>query len=136
MAVSPLRCTGNEVRRRRAEVVIAGNRFIAERMSDHCRDVRIVPTAIDTDRFQPLSTKGTIDRNGFVIGWTGQSSNYFHLETILEPLKAFLKDHKDAGLLVIADRAPDLPGLSPERVNFIPWNVRNEVEGCRPWTSG
>src|SRR5882724_8166052 len=38
---------------RRAAVVLAGNTYLADWFSQYATDVRIVPTAVDTDRYQP-----------------------------------------------------------------------------------
>ena len=39
----------------KAEIILAGNKFIADNLERYNRNIRIVPTAIDTDRFKPGS---------------------------------------------------------------------------------
>ncbi len=110
---------------RRAEMVLAGNRFIADWCSNHQQNIRIVPTGIDCDRFRPRPAP---KRPGapFVVGWTGTSANFVFLEMIAPALARFLRAHRDAVLLVVADRRPRLAGLPAGQVVFVQW--RAEIE--------
>ena len=87
---------------RMADLVLAGNSYIAEWFGRYARDVRIVPTAVDTERIRPRESS----HDRFVIGWTGTSSNFPSLYRIEKALGEFLKNH-DAELLVVADQAPE-----------------------------
>jgi glycosyltransferase involved in cell wall biosynthesis len=110
---------------RRAEVVVAGNRYLADFFSDATRDVRVVPTAVDTDRFRPAAAakKGP----GFVVGWTGTSANFRYLLDVEEPLAAFVKSHRDVSLRIVADRAPSLRSVPADRMQFVAWSPHCEV---------
>jgi len=105
--------------------VIAGNEFLA----DHYRSVGartwVVPTSIDTDRWQPRPRP----RDGsWVIGWTGTSSNLPSLESLEEPLADFLAQHPGAKLLVVCDRRPTLRKIPPAQMTFERWARAREVE--------
>jgi glycosyltransferase involved in cell wall biosynthesis len=110
---------------RRAEVVVAGNPFLADWFSAHARDVRVVPTAVDTERVRPAASSREAGR--FVVGWIGTSPNYEYIAEIETVLGRFLDEH-DAELLVVADRPPTALALPPERVRFVPWTPQSEVE--------
>ncbi|MEE4607804.1 MAG: glycosyltransferase family 4 protein [Desulfobacteraceae bacterium] len=110
---------------RRAEMVLAGNRFIADWCSNHHQNIRIVPTGIDCGRFRPRLTPRPPGAP-FVVGWTGTSANFVFLEMIVPALTMFLRAHRDAVLLVVADRRPRLAGLPAGQVVFVPW--RAEIE--------
>jgi glycosyltransferase involved in cell wall biosynthesis len=54
-----------------ADLVLAGNRYLADYAGQHNRQVQIVPTTIDTEAYRPRATP----REGAVcIGWSGSFS--------------------------------------------------------------
>ncbi len=109
---------------RRARAVIAGNQVIADWFSSYARDVHIVPTAIDTDRFVPrVNTPGT---RRYSLGWTGSSGNFDYLYAIEMPLVEFL-ERFDARFIVVADRAPEFSQLSLSRIDYRPWTEHIEA---------
>ncbi len=124
--------------------VIAGNRYLADWFAGYCRHVHVVPTAIDCRRIRPRAGSG----KGFVMGWTGTSSNFPYLAAIEPALEAVLRDVPGAALLVVADRPPPLPRLAGRDVRFMSWSTTREVEGLAamdvglmpladdPWTRG
>ncbi len=98
----------------RSACVVAGNDFIADWFSHAGGDVERVWTAIDTTRYVP----GPASEDGFVVGWTGSTAT-LHFLRVLEPaLAKFLRAAPDARLVVMADRAPTLAELPPERVRI------------------
>ena len=118
---------------RSMDVVIAGNDFLADWYGRHCRNVHIVPTAVDCKRYLP---KPAEVNNGFVIGWTGTSGNFPYFKLIEKPLARFLADHDDASLLIVADCEPTFDLIPPSRVVFIPWTPDNEAQILHRMTVG
>jgi len=126
----PDRACGARARRRfrrnfeatagRADLVLCGNRELAARLP-HAR-FEIVPTPIDTARFDPRRLRPT-DRP--VIGWVGHSSNFAYLEALAGPLREIRRRHPDAVVRVVADRPPALSGVP---VEFERWTLEREVE--------
>jgi glycosyltransferase involved in cell wall biosynthesis len=110
-----------------ADVVLAGNHYIADWFSQYSQDVRIVPTAIDSDRIRPRNFQ-SFERTHrpFIIGWTGTSSNYPALYQIEEVLDEFLKNHA-AELWVIADLPPRFSALRSDKVHYIKWDPKREI---------
>lgn len=119
-----------------AAIVLAGNTYIANWFSSYARDVRIVPTAIDTDRFVPRTLSDTRYNGRFVVGWTGLSSNLKHLNKIEIALENFFKTHKHSELLVISDQPPRFHRLRPEWVQYIRWSPSVEAEAVRQMDVG
>ncbi|HEY9652763.1 MAG TPA: glycosyltransferase family 4 protein, partial [Coleofasciculaceae cyanobacterium] len=111
-----------------AEVVIAGNRYLADWFADYAQDVRIIPTAIDTERFQPQLAEIRQNSTRFVIGWTGSAGNLGYLKTIEAPLKQFMNKFAESELLIMADKPPSFKSLSSDRVKYIPWSPAIEAE--------
>jgi glycosyltransferase involved in cell wall biosynthesis len=130
----------------RSEVVVAGNPYLADYFTPHCRDVRVIPTAIDTRRFHPASTGG--GERPFTIGWTGLATNLPYLRQIAAPLYRFLDAHRDARLLLMADAPPRFELAPPGQMELRPWSEAAEVAGVQemdvglmplpetPWTLG
>lgn len=108
------------------DAVMAGNTFLADWASQRCKQVSIVPTAIDCQRFTPRSPTPA-DRTQFTIGWTGTSGNFAYLDMIASALGRFLKSRPDSRFVVIADRAPALPDLPAAQVRFEPWRADTEA---------
>ncbi|HSP62592.1 MAG TPA: hypothetical protein VLQ90_06400, partial [Pyrinomonadaceae bacterium] len=105
--------------------VIAGNEFLAEHYQSVGARTWVVPTSIDTDRWQP----GPRPQGGsWVVGWTGTSSNLPSLESLEEPLADFLAQHPETKLLVVCDRRPSLKKISPAQWSFDRWSSAREVK--------
>ena len=134
--------------------VIAGNTYLAEHYAKLGKKVWIVPTAIDTDRWQPqpisdfgfriseqqISRNRLRERAGrarrrtsvansdeWIIGWIGTGFNLRYLNKIEEPLAEFLTTHKGARLRVVCDECPKLKLIPAELCEFIRWSETEEV---------
>ena len=112
---------------RAMDAVIAGNTYLAEYFGKYCRKVHIVPTAIDLDRYKLRPEPKNEQQDKFIVGWTGSSSNFKYLDTIEPVLNRFLLEHKEAELLLTADRPWEYSLLPAEKVRFIRWSVEEEI---------
>ena len=104
--------------------VVAGNQTLAEAVGAPGK-TRIIPTAVDTSRWTVQETRESTGRQ-VVVGWTGLSSNYWHLATALGPIGRAL-DRTGARLLLISDAPPPaiFDRLRPE---FVRWRAESEVQ--------
>lgn len=110
---------------RRSNMVFAGNAFIADWCSNYCSTIRIIPTAVDTDRFVPRPSPkeaGSL----FIVGWTGTSGNFRFLRQVEKALDAFLRRHPQARLMIVADRAPSELAVPAEQLIFRKWSPATE----------
>lgn len=112
---------------RRAHTVVAGNTYIADWFSNYTKNIEIVPTAVDVERYHPSVQKGENERQRFVIGWIGTSSGFRYLEHIAQALKQFVTLYPDVELCVVADRAPQLSGFPEGKLRFVQWSEETEV---------
>lgn len=104
-----------------AAVVIAGNKHIAEWFSDHAGDVRVIPTAVDTDHIKPLEIgRQAVVDSPFRVGWVGTSGNYEYLYRIEKELAQFSVDY-DAEFWVISDQSPRFSTLPDGSVKYYRW---------------
>jgi glycosyltransferase involved in cell wall biosynthesis len=112
---------------RRADMILAGNGYIADWLSDCSRNIRVHATAVDTDSFRPFPKEDGFLRERFAIGWIGTSANLAFLEALEEALQRVLRALSDAVLLVVSDRPPAFRDLPGDKVRYIPWNEREEA---------
>lgn len=116
-----------------ASTIFAGNDYIAEWFSSLSRQVVVIPTAVDVERFSPAQ-----DANSeyFTIGWIGTRANLQYLNEIAPALNNFLRKHSDAVFFVISDLAPDLPSLPDGQIRYLPWSESAEVEAIQQMDAG
>lgn len=117
---------------REARVVVAGNTYLADWFARAARDVRIVPTAVDTERFVPAPSGDGPP----VVGWVGTASNLPFLEAIEPVLARVLAAVPDARLRVVSNRAPRFATLPADRVEYIAWTPEGEVSCFQGLTVG
>lgn len=112
----------------KADVVLAGNRFIADWFSQISSQVHIIPTAIDIRWFFP---KDSEPDNLFKIVWTGSRQTIHYLLFIEGALAKFLNTRKDAFLIVISDEYPQFTIINKEKIRFIKWSPDVEVRAIQ-----
>ena len=106
-----------------AEVVICGNSHIAEYFAPLAKRVVVLPTAVDTCRFSP----GSITSSDPVIVWSGSSGGLKFLEPIQAALARVMALDRRCILRIVSDKAPRLPLLNQEQIEFIRWSPETEV---------
>ena len=74
-----------------ADMVFAGNPYLAEFASRFNPNVRIVPTTIDTDEYRP--EPGRLEPAAVTIGWSGSVTTIRHFEFAVPALKRTLARH-------------------------------------------
>jgi glycosyltransferase involved in cell wall biosynthesis len=109
-----------------ANHVMAGNRYLADYASRFNRNVTIVPTTIDTDKYTNQPRQTSSDQP--VIGWTGSYSTLQHLAAIKGVLKR-LGETEDFRLRVIGPPSFQIEGL---QVEMVQWNSASEADDLRP----
>jgi glycosyltransferase involved in cell wall biosynthesis len=129
-----LNAPGPAVRRYAAsfDLIICGNEFLASHVSQWNPAVKILPTAVDTDRFFP-SQRRTGDGT---ICWSGSKGNLKYLYRITEAIAVVLEKHRSARLRVICDCPPDCGNLDRQRFDYIPWTPANEVSALQSASVG
>ncbi|MBI5785285.1 MAG: glycosyltransferase family 4 protein [Rhodocyclales bacterium] len=103
-----------------ADVVLTGNRYLAEYSAPYARHVTVLPTVVDTDRY-PARQHGSRDRP--VIGWIGHSVNHPYLAA-MQPLLQRLAATQKFSLLIVSDKDLLLPGIEVENRR---WSEATEV---------
>ena len=114
--------------------VLCGNAYIAEAIAPWNPEVRLLPTAVDTARFRPLP--GAADPDRPVIGWSGLPSGFPFLLSIEKPLATVLERNPAARLRIVSRMAPSFRYVPRDRVEFVQWSERVEVETIQSMSIG
>lgn len=115
----------------RADVVTAGNRWIAEHArAAGARDVRWLPSVVDLDRYALRS--GQRADGPPRIGWIGSPATVHYLR-VLGPVLQVLASRRDFELVCVGGGMFPLPGV---QVEFRPWSADTEAEEVRRFDIG
>lgn len=125
---------GAEVIARHADSIIVGNSYLADWFSQYNQNVRIIPTAVNTDWYKPLTEQQHDEI--FRIGWIGTSSNFKYLKLIEIPLKRFLIQFKNTKITIISDSYPDQLCVPHEKLEFIPWSATTDNQNMQRFSIG
>lgn len=126
--VKPFGRAAAEQAARNADVIVAGNSYLAEYYSQFNSNVRVVPTVIDVNAFVPRTRESTSE---FVIGWTGSRTTLPFLQQLDAVLAEFLGQHPEARLLVMCDVPPRFEHVPAGRLSFVPWSPASEATVLR-----
>ncbi len=111
-----------------ADLVIAGNDYLAEHARAFNANVVVIPTVIDTTLYKPMQRPRSDGR--VTIGWTGSLTSVAHLALAVPTLRNVQQRFGDKVVFrVISDRLFEAQGLQVENVR---WNSATEVEDLAP----
>jgi glycosyltransferase involved in cell wall biosynthesis len=111
--------------------VICGNTFLAENFSKWNSRVCVIPTAVDTDRYVPVKP---IEEP--VIGWSGVSGGFHHLYAIESALSIVLEQVPGARIRIVSDSNPSFREIPRDRIEFVRWSQKNEVQAIQGMAIG
>ncbi len=107
---------------RYSHIVSVGNEFLAKYAKDFCKDVRIIPTVVDTEIMH--NRLKNQQETPLTIGWTGTFTNFHNLEIVI-PVLNELKKKYNFRFLIIADKDPSFNNI--EYV-YKKWRLLTEIE--------
>lgn len=103
-----------------SDLVIAGNRDLAEWAGAHNDNVRVIPTTIDTDLYRPRPAAA---RDRVCIGWSGSKTTIAHLQTVAGVLREVQAEH-GVRLRVVGDAGYSIDGAE---VIATDWSEESEL---------
>ncbi len=112
-----------------ADLVIAGNEYLADLARLGGVPVRVLPTPIDLSPFPDRPREG----GGEVVGWMGTRSNFVYLRAVEEPLRSLSRARPGFVFRVVSDGRPELSGVS---LACPPWSQESEVRDLRGFDVG
>ncbi len=113
---------------RMVDHVVAGNRFIADKVREYNECVSVIPTCIELDDY-PRRSQATETQEPIIIGWIGTHANIPYL-AIVAPALRHLADRHRIELRIVASSADPLRDLNLKGVpfRFVPWHGEREVQ--------
>jgi len=107
---------------RMSTIVTVGNQYLKDYAVNYCKDVRIIPTVVNTtDQHNRVKDQQTMP---LVVGWTGTYTNFHNLEIITGVINE-LKKKYDFTFLIIANKDPKFRDVA---YVYKPWKVETEIE--------
>lgn len=110
--------------------VIAGNRYLGDFAEKFNRNISIIPTPIDTDKFFPAKRKR---ENGLVIGWIGSITTSDFLLPLDGIFGELLQEHSRLLIKIVGGRHEGSP---VERMFFKPWSLAEEHKDLESFDIG
>lgn len=110
--------------------VICGNTYLADWFSVWNKDIFIIPTAVDTDRYVPAFKRNNCE-DAMVIGWIGISENLKYVYAIEGALAKVMELHEKAKLRIVCNKAPEFHLIDVRRCEFIRWSEAVEIESIQ-----
>lgn len=107
---------------RLASHVMVGNPYLAEYARQVNDNVTVIPTTIDTEKYQVRPRK--TNDGALMIGWTGSHSTVEHLDTLRSALKK-LAETENFRLRVIGTPSYE---CAPVQTEAMPWRAATELE--------
>jgi glycosyltransferase involved in cell wall biosynthesis len=132
---------------RGADLVIAGNQYLAGLVAEHGArgvEVEVLPTSIDIERWKPKVWEREVD-GGVVLGWMGTKGNLRYVRPLAPVFGKLAARYPQVKLKLVCDAFVDIPGISMEKKI---WNESEESDDARsfdiglaplpdnPWTRG
>ena len=111
----------------RCFAVVAGNHYLKELALRYNRNVFMIPTPVDTNRFRPQSGNFKGDRKEIVIGWMGLEVGLAYLKP-LEKVFQELSHRYRIQLRIISRSSRNTFNLNETAVQRIPWSYETEVQ--------
>ncbi len=119
-----------------SDAVIVGSHHLRDYASKFSKNVFLIPTSIDTDKWKPGPNQ-VRDKNSFCIGWCGTSSNLEYLNLLREPLSVLgRKFNIELKIIGPESEAENLPEFENIKVVYQPWNLNNEIEAISKFDIG
>lgn len=107
-----------------ADMVFAGNSYLAAYAKKYCDSVKVIPTTIDTDYHKRSKKKS--DDSKICIGWTGTQTTLKYLDQLKGVFKSLTKQYGDRIYFkIICDRIWKCEGIELKNDS---WQKEREIE--------
>jgi glycosyltransferase involved in cell wall biosynthesis len=115
---------------RHAAIVVAGNQYLAERARQAgAPRVEVIPTVVDTQRYQPLARE--VNETP-VVGWIGTPKSSRYLKTLIPVFEA-LQEKMPVRFVAVGARPEDFEGTP---VEVWRWSEETEVASIQQFDIG
>lgn len=109
-----------------ADMIFAGNQYLASYASNYNNNVHIIPTTINTDEYVNNNVNKHHHNGKIIIGWSGSITTIQHFEFAIPFLTRIKTKYGDkVGFKIIGDASYVNKELG---IVGLPWNKDNEIE--------
>lgn len=115
---------------RRSDLVICGNRFIAEYVEKKGAKAVVIPTVVDTEKFSPVEKNGGVP----VLGWIGTHSTFPFLQSLFPVLQKLSEKHEF--VLKVVGAGQNKIGIEGIKVENLEWDLEREVADFQSFDIG
>ncbi|MCX7093851.1 MAG: glycosyltransferase family 4 protein [Methylobacter sp.] len=110
--------------------VLCGNAYLAEWFSAWNKNIFVIPTAVNTDRYAPV-IKQREHEDELIIGWIGTSANLKYVYAVEAALAKAMAIYPKVKLRIVSDKMPLFRRVDMSRCEFIRWSESIEVESIQ-----
>jgi glycosyltransferase involved in cell wall biosynthesis len=120
---------------RNCRVVVVGNNFLKNYFSSVNKNIYVIPTAIDSQKYIPSIHKKRY--LSFTVGWIGTSGGFkFFTDDIQKSINNFFLDNPSCRLKIVADKKPNFKFVDSNFIDFVLWTEDNEVSQIQSFDIG
>ncbi|HXB41683.1 MAG TPA: glycosyltransferase family 4 protein [Bacteroidia bacterium] len=117
---------------RYADMVFAGNNYLADYARHYNKNIKIIPTTIDTEQYKPVAK--TYTNKPIVIGWSGSITTIKHFEFALDFLKEVKNKYGDKiSISLVGDGTYTNEELG---IKGLPWIAEKELSDLNSFDIG
>jgi glycosyltransferase involved in cell wall biosynthesis len=116
---------------RACRAVVAGNEFLAGFARPICPEVHVLPTPIDTERYQAKDHVTCGD--GVTVGWLGTPGGLAHLQVLAEVFRDVAGKVEGFRLKIVSSDFIDLPGVEVIQKR---WRLEEEIADLQSFDIG
>lgn len=120
---------------KKAVAIVVCNDFLAEYYHQFNKNVYVIPTPINIDKYK-YKHKSIEQKNIFVIGWIGTSSNFSSLKLIEKAVNKFLELYSNSTLKIVSNKDPNFQIIPKHRYIFKEWSEHEDVEDIQSFDIG
>ncbi len=114
-----------------SSAVIAGNSYLKEYAARYNKNVVIIPSSIDTDKYRPAEDR--VPKKEVVIGWIGSNTTRDFLYEIKDVFRKLSDRYNNVVFKIIG---ADVYGLGLDNVINKEWSLKDELEDLRSFDIG
>jgi len=107
---------------RYTDLVIAGNAFLKDEAEKYHKNVKVLPTPVDAERYREKEFRESDTVN---IGWIGDHGSIHYMERYKDVWDAIGQKYNNVVLTIICDTFIEAKGI---RIKKIPWSYEREID--------
>lgn len=113
------------------DCVIVGNNYLRDYALNYNKNIIVLPTSIDTDKYSPLINKS--QRKNVIIGWIGSNTTLKYLKILKDVFLEVSKRYRFISFIAVGNGFGDLENLN---IEFREWSLESELISLQSFDIG